>query len=119
MARKPLTKADMERIFAAAGIRPERRVTYRGYEIFVGEGFSAPPHTIYQKFGIDADKHPYGCFIDWYWVGKDESLFFGSVLDIDAFHNPGWSVAGKKQIRINTALKAARRDIDSFMAKTH
>lgn len=110
------TKADMERMFAAAGIRQELRQPYRDYDIYVGEGFSSPPHFPYRRFGIDRDEYPFGCWIEFYWIGKGERLFIGSILHIDAFHNSGIDAATKKKMRLNTAIERARQDIDKLKA---
>lgn len=89
-------------------MRPEKRVRWRDYEIFVADGFSLMPHNAFRRFGIDAHDFPSGMFSTLWWVSKDgDQLDTGQPIFFDALHNPEYSAETKKQARINTALREA------------
>ena len=102
-----MNKDHIETIFRRAGLRPELRQRVGDYEVFIGDGFSAPPHVNFRKFGIAEDEFSFGCYVTFWWVGKDEKLDAGHPLFFDAFHNPEYDTSTKKKARINTAFKDA------------
>lgn len=106
-----MNKDKLERMFRAGGLKPEERIREGDYDIFIGDGFSAPPHIGYGRFGVDPSDFPFGCYVTFYWIGKDEGLFFGRPLFFDAFHDPNLDIASKKQARIAAAVADARRGL--------
>lgn len=102
-----MNKEQMERVFAAGGVKPVDRVRLRDHDVFIGEGFSLPPHRIYRRFGVSETDFPRGMFATWWWIGKDEKLDTGQPLFFDTFHNPEYDAATKKIARKNTAIKEA------------
>lgn len=105
-----ITKADMERICRAAAMPPVWRDTLEdGREIFVADGFSMPPHRMHRHFGIGPDQFPYGAYATMWWASRGEDdLFVGAPLYFEAGHDPKYSAADKKRMRINAALKHAK-----------
>lgn len=102
-------KNAIERICRAAGMQPVKRASIQGAEVFIADGFSLPPHRAYRRFGIEADQFPKGMYATLWWVSKgDEKLDIGQPLFFQAFHDPKNSLADKKMMRINSALKEAR-----------
>lgn len=102
-----MNKDKIETMFRRAGLVPEKREKVGDYEVFIGDGFSAPPHHAYTRFGVGPDEFSFGCYVTFWWVAKDEKLDTGHPLFFDAFHNPEYDTATKKQARINSALKDA------------
>ena len=107
-------KSKIETMCRAAGMVPAKRARVDGAEVFVADGFSAPPHFAYRRFGIGPEQFPFGMFATLWWASKgDEKLDTGQPLFFDAFHDPQYSPEGKKRARINTAMKEAK----SFLAR--
>jgi hypothetical protein len=80
-----MNKEKLERIFGAVGLQPVSREKAGDYEIFFGEGFSPAPHLRWQQRGeIEPGEFPNGAFVTFWWIGKDETLFFGRPLFFDA-----------------------------------
>lgn len=100
-------------MFRQAGLVPELRQLIGDQEVFIGDGFSAPPHRFFDRFGVKADEFPFGCYVTFWWLAKDEKLDTGHPLFFDAFHNPEYDTATKKKARINTALKDAQGFLDT------
>jgi hypothetical protein len=112
-----MNKEGLERMFRAAGLKPEKRLREGDYDIFIGDGFSPPPHVAYLRFGVEPTDYSFGCYVTFYWIGKDEKLYFGRPLFFEAFHDPNLDLASKKKARIAAAVKDARREINR--AKMH
>lgn len=101
-------KNTIERICRNAGMRPERRVKIKDYDVFIADGFSLPPHNYYRRFGVDANEFPTGMYVTLWWVSKnDDQLDTGQPIFFEAMHDPGMSLSFKKLARINTALHEA------------
>ncbi len=104
-----MNKDIIEKICRNVGLKPERREQVRGAEIFVADGFSAPPHNDYRRFGIDPTDFPFGCYVTLWWVSKgSEELDTGQPVFFDAFHNPEYDITTKKLARLNTAMREAK-----------
>lgn len=107
-------KNKIETMCRNAGMAPAKRATIDGAEVFIADGFSAPPHWIYRHFGIGPTQFPFGMFATLWWASKgDEKLDTGQPLFFDAFHDPQYSAADKKRARVNTAIKEAREFLRS------
>lgn len=102
-----MNKDKLETIFRKAGVTPEFRHKIKDYDIFVGDGFSSPPHDKYRRFGVGKKDFSFGCYVTWWWVGKDEKLDTGQPLFFEAFHNPELGKEFKKKARVNAALQQA------------
>lgn len=73
-----MNKDKLERIFSQVGLKPVKREKAGDYEIFYGDGFSRPPHLRWQSRNeLKPEEFPHGAFVTFWWVGKDEKLFFG------------------------------------------
>ena len=74
-----MNKDQVEEKFRRLGIKPVAREPFGEYELFIGEtDYSSPPHLRQQQFGIKPEEFPEGLYATWFWIGKDERLFFGS-----------------------------------------
>lgn len=102
-----MDKDRMEKLFASAGVKPVARHRVRDQDVFIGEGFSLPPHAIYKRFGVEPNEFPFGMYATWWWIGKDEKLDTGQPLFFDLNHNPEYSWDSKKLARQNTAIREA------------
>lgn len=109
-----MDKNKIETICRRAGMRPETRVPYKDYEIFVADGFSLPPHRNFQRFGVEPLDFPSGMYATLWWVSKkEEQLDTGQPIFFDAHHglfgriNREYDMATMKRARINTAIKEA------------
>lgn len=108
-----MDKDKLERIVREAGMRPERRDSYRDHDIFISDGFSQSPHQAYRRFGIEPDEFPRGMYVTLWWISKRvEELDFGQPLFFDALHNMELDIVTRKHARINRALAEARGFID-------
>lgn len=107
-APQPISKDRIEAMCREARAKPERRLPLRDYELLISDGFSLPPHAAYRRFGVDADEYPSGCYVTLWWLMKGEDRLFGGGRCIfDAFHDPEYDIATRKQARINTAIQKA------------
>jgi len=107
-ATQPITKDQIEAMCRQAKASPEKRITLRGYDLLISDGFSLPPHTAYRRFGVDSDEFPSGCYVTVWWLMKGEDrLYGGGRCVFDAFHDPEYDSATKKRARINSAIKKA------------
>ena len=102
-------KNKIESMCRLAGMIPAKRDKFDGAEVFIADGFSAPPHAAHRRFGIEAKEFPFGMFVTLWWVSKgDEKLDIGQPMFFDAFHDAGRSAEGKKHGRVNAALAEAK-----------
>lgn len=107
-----LTRDDMARMCANAHMSQEARINYRGYEIFVADGFSQNPEITFQKFGVEKDKYPDGAYGTLWGVAYSEDHFkTGGLLVAERNHDP--HITDKKKARINAGIKEAKAFIDS------
>jgi hypothetical protein len=104
-------KSKIETMCRNAGVIPVARKKINGIEVFIADGFSATPAVTFQKFEVTAEEFPFGCYGTFWWIFNDEKLAGGRPLFCDAFHDPQYSPEGKKQIRINAALKDAKDNL--------
>ena len=102
-------KSRIETICRNAGMVPVTRANIEGTEVFIADGFSAPPHNHYRRLGVDGDEFPLGCFVTLWWASRGEDkLDTGQPLFFDALK----SDSRNQQARINTALKEAAMFLD-------
>lgn len=108
------SKNRIEFICRNAGMKPVKRDSIEGVEIFIADGFSLAPHRAYRRFGIDEREFPRGMYATLWWASKgDEKLDIGQPLFFDVFHDPEYSREDKQRARIAAALKEAGK----FLAK--
>ena len=99
-----MNKEELEETFRKVGCKPSHREKFGDYDIFYGTGISRPPHRPW------ADKEemggfPLGAFVTFYWVGKNERLYFGRPL----FHE---LTELSEPARIDAARKDAHRNLE-------
>lgn len=106
-------KNKIEKMCREAGMKPARRATIDGVEVFIADGFSAPPHWAFRKFGINHSEFPMGMYVTLWWASKgDEKLDTGQPLFFEPFHNPEIGQGSRKLARINAAMKEAKDFLD-------
>jgi hypothetical protein len=105
-----MNKDEIESVFRKVGCKPAQREKYGNYEIYYGTGTSMPPHLVWAS-RENMDDFPLGAFVTFYWVGKDEKLFFGRPL----FHN---LTELSESARINAARADAHRKLDTLNGKS-
>jgi hypothetical protein len=108
-----VNKDMMERACRKAGMKPEKRETINGREVFIADGFSAIPDITFKRFGVDKGEFPMGAYVTMWWVAKDEKLDVGRPILFDAFHDVGLSIDDKKRARINRAMVEASKFLKS------
>ena len=114
MRSREMTKRRIEAMCRNAGMRPESRTNIGGAEVFIADGFSAPPHFNYWRMGVEPTDFPFGMYATMWWASKgDEKLDIGQPMFFDAFHNPEFSKDDKRRARVNAAMKEAQ----SFLQK--
>lgn len=107
-----MKKNKIESICRRAGMKPVRRETIDGVEVFIADGFSMMPHPYYRRFGVEPFEFPQGMYVTLWWASKgDENLDIGQPLFFDVMHNPEYANGSKQLARINTAIKTAREFI--------
>lgn len=115
--RFTLDKANVERLFASLGVRPETRLHYRGYEIFIADCFTAKPGYDFQRFGVEHGTYPYGAYGTFWFYGRNEDHFDGGCCN----HRDARGVEGhegifdpseQRRLRITDAIRDARKMID-------
>ncbi len=95
-------------------MKPEERISVKGYNVFIADGFSLPPHHRISRFGISPNDYPGGCYITFWWAGRDESLHAGRPLFFEARHENQYDLETKKKARLSAALKDAEGHIDAW-----
>ncbi len=106
------TREDLEKMMTKAQMRPELRENYRGYTIFIGDGFSEKPHVHYQKFGVDKEDFDNGAYCTMWLIGEGENIRFGSGMLFDRMHDIWLTDEGRKDARIRAAIQNAVLHID-------
>ena len=109
-----MNKDKVEAIFRAAGLKPEERERVGDYNVFLADGFSLPPHYKVARFGVQPHDFPKGCYVTFWWAGRDEKLHAGRPLMFDALHNPGYDLETRKKARLTAALKDAEGHIETW-----
>ncbi len=109
-----MKKNKIERICRTAGMKPVRRDSINGVEVFIADGFSLPPHRAYRRFGIGPMEFPKGMYATLWWVSQGEDkLDTGQPLFFDVFHDPQYANGSKQLARINSAMTEARTFLES------
>lgn len=109
-----MNKDKVEQIFRNAGLKPEARRKVREYDVFLADGFSLPPHRNVRRFGVSADDYPYGCYVTFWWAGRDEGLHAGRPLFFEARHEVSYDLETRKKARLTAALKDAEGHIEAW-----
>lgn len=102
-----MDKDAIETMFRKAGLSPVSRETIGDYNLFIGDGFSRPPHSYFQRFDIEPDDFPEGMYVTFWWLGADERLLRGSPLFIKPTEDQLFK-------RINAARQDAMDSIAKF-----
>lgn len=98
----------LEKHFLIRGVKAVKRFTYKGMTIFIGEGGPFEPENDQQK-----KEFPTGFFQSVYAIGKDDTPSFYQPLFFDRFHDiKTLTEAGRKQARINAAVKTGKQVVD-------
>jgi hypothetical protein len=104
-----LNKANVIRMMAKAGIEPALRETYRGFDIFIGDGFTDKPAVTLRRFGVEEGAFPNGAYVTAWFVAKGEDYFeIGAVIPFDRFHDFHMDPFTKAQARVNRAKSIAQ-----------
>lgn len=101
-----MEKSGLETAFQNGGLRPVAREKMGNYDLFIGDGFSSPPHFRYQRFGIDPGDFPAGMYVTFWWLGKDEKLHIGRPMFLEP-----------TEIDLGARLNAARADAKKALKK--
>lgn len=109
-----IDKAKAEEISNNAQLTLERRQRIGDYELFIAAGESQPPHFRYQRFGVEPEEFPNGCFVTMSWLmqGEDKLLIAWPTF-YEKGHDPYLSEAGKKRARINRAIRDAEEHLEA------
>jgi hypothetical protein len=109
-----IDKAKAEEISTAAQLTLARRQRIGDYELFIATGESKPPHIRYQRFGIEPEEFPEGCFVTMSWLMKGENqLLIAWPTFFKKNHDPYLSEKGKERARINRAIKDAEEHLEA------
>jgi len=109
-----VNKDKIEQIFRNAGLTPEARQSVKDYNVFLADGFSLPPHRRIARFGVGPEDYPRGCYVTFWWAGRDERLHAGRPLFFDAHHERAYDFETRKKARLTAALKDAEGSIDAW-----
>lgn len=106
-----MNKEKIEKVFREAGVKPVSRERLADYDLYIGDGFSLPPHSSHNKFGVEPTDFPNGMYVTWWWIAKGEDGGDLHPLFFDVHHNPEYSWDDKKTLRVN----ASRADAENFL----
>jgi hypothetical protein len=109
-----LTKESFARMCANADIKPVHREAYKNYDILIGDGRVANPDVVLQRFGIEKDDFPLGCFCTVWCVAKDEKIALAGVLPIRLTHDILYDENSKRMARVAAGVVTARKHIDTM-----
>lgn len=111
MARNTKFTLDVDHVIpmlAKAQMKQSEKISFKGYTIFIADGFSEKPEVTYKRFGAEKDEFPNGAYCTLWFISRDDfKLDCGAPLLFDANHNREWDDAFREKARINTARKAA------------
>lgn len=111
--RVKLTKDSVERMFSKGGVHPEKRTTYRGFDVFIADGFAANPAVAFKRFGVEPGEFSFGAYCTCWFVAKGEDFFeIGRPMIFDAFHDPDLDTQSKKLARVNRAWDEVKTFLD-------
>lgn len=101
-------KEKIESMCRKAGMKPFERRQLRDYDLLISDGFSMPPHYTYQRFGVDPDDFPNGCYVTFWWLMKGEdNMFAAHPLFCDIYHDMEYDKETKHRMRLNSAVEDA------------
>lgn len=110
MRKFKLTKDTLAEMCARAGMLPEVRHAYKGYDIFIGHGFTPRPGRDFRKFGIEESAFPFGAYATVWSVAKGEDHIL--VANVNPYKNPQ-----ERGLRLIEAMTEAKRFIDKLKAE--
>lgn len=115
MKKKPfkLTKENVTRMLATAGISPAYRESYSGYDIYIGDGFVRHPDFTLRRFMVDKGEFPDGCYATFWFVAEDEKFVIGQMLPFDLRHDIHYDENSKRTARVAAAMIQARKSVDA------
>jgi hypothetical protein len=93
----------LEKHFQVNGIRPEKRFTYKGLDVYIAEG------------GPYAEKGRLWYESAWA-IGKDGTPLLYQPLEFEFNHDLNLTQESRRQARINAAVEQAKRVIDDGFA---
>lgn len=102
-----MDKDTVEDKFRRMGAVPITRDVIGEYNLYIADGYSAPPHLNMQKLGIKPDEFPFGMQVVPYFLGKGEKLYFGSVNF--------YSSATDQKTRIDDTKRVAKWHLDKMI----
>lgn len=102
-----MDKSKLERLCENAGLKPERRTTLRGHDIFIAEGYVLMPEVTF-PMSVKPGEYPGGCYAALFWTAKGEDrMQMGHTLFFDLNHDSQYDTATRRRARINAAIKRA------------
>lgn len=102
-----MKKQAFEKACRKTGLTPARRLTIRGREVFIADGFCSEPDVLLKRFGVVKGEFPQGVYATIWFAAKDEVVDIGHPIFFDPLHNPEYDLQTKKMSRVNTAIKDA------------
>lgn len=105
----PLNKAGVEKMCAAAQMTPALRMKmFKGFELFVADGFSPKPEYTYKRFGVEDGDFPNGAYCTIWFLARGEDFFeYGRPMLFDYNHDPWMTLDEKRRARVNKAKEDA------------
>jgi hypothetical protein len=108
-------KSIVEKAFDASGVKQVGRAKVYGHDILFGDGFVRHPFPQFQRFGVEEDDYPDGCYVTcWLWAADDRKIGFGRPIFFDAMHDVGEPLHWRREKRLDTAKMDAVRNILSL-----
>ena len=109
-----MTRDQFEKILDATGIKPVKRFSVLGEEVFIADGFVPPSMQTYlSRFNIEKDEFPYGCFMT-FWVAEQKGgMGDAGFAAFDAFHDSGHSPEAKLDMRVQEVERRATADLEN------
>ncbi|MFQ5493653.1 MAG: hypothetical protein ACE5DX_05860, partial [Candidatus Dojkabacteria bacterium] len=103
------SKDNLEKFLTEHLNKPETRLSYKGFEIFVSDG--GPHYDQKAEF-------PLGYYETTYAVGAGEKILWLRPILFDSLHNiKELTENGRKEGRINATIQIAKEDLDAYAKK--
>lgn len=95
-----------------AGLKPVHREKMEGFDVFIADGFSKPPHTAFHRFGIDKHDFIFGCWVTmWALARGDDHFQLAAPVFFEKNHDPEYDDAMRERMRVNSAMQDAARNL--------
>lgn len=103
-----IDKDKIETMCRAAGLKPVERRTFDQIDVVVADGYVSQPHITFQKFNVEKNDFPLGCYGTFWWALRaDERMLVAYPMFFDALHDMNIPRPDRQAARVETAFQNA------------